>query len=78
MTAKEKLRERVETLSEDEAERTLRMLDELGDPLGALLARAPDDDEPTTSEEDEGAGAARAEIARGDVYSAEQIKREIA
>lgn len=78
MTAKEQLRERVETLSEDEAERTLRVLDQLADPLGALLAAASDDDEPTTPEEDEGARQAREEIARGEVFSAEQIRREIA
>lgn len=78
MTAKEQLRERVETLTEQQAERTLRMLDDLADPLDALLATAPDDDEPTTPEEDEGAREAREEIARGEVYSAEQIKHEIA
>lgn len=83
MTSKEQLRERVETLTEREAERTMRLLDDLigdepPDALAELLAAAPVDDEPTTPEEDEGAREAREEIARGEVFSAEQIKREIA
>ncbi len=48
------------------------------DALDELLANAPVDDEPTTPEEDEGAREARGQIARGEVFSAEQIKREIA
>jgi hypothetical protein len=83
MTAKEQLRERIEAFSEEQAERTLRLLDDLRDDeprdaLDELLAAAPIDDEPTTPEEDEGAREARAQIKRGEVSSAEQIKREIA
>jgi len=83
MTAKEQLRERIETLTEREAERTLRLLDDLSDDeprdaLDELLAAAPIDDEPTTPEEDAGARKAREQVKRGEVSSAEQIKREIA
>ncbi|MGI8728631.1 MAG: hypothetical protein ACR2LK_01295 [Solirubrobacteraceae bacterium] len=83
MTAKEQLRERIETLTEHQAEQTLRLLDDLGedvprDALDELLAAAPIDDEPTAPEEDEGAREAREQIKRGNVFSAEQIKREIA
>ncbi len=83
MTAKEQLREQVEVLTEAEAADTLDYLarrDKSGerDTLDELLANAPVDDEPTTPEEDEGAREAREQIARGEVFSAEQIKREIA
>ena len=46
------------------------------DALSELLDSAPVDDEPTTPDEDDGAGEAREELARGEVVSAEDIKRE--
>ena len=80
MTAKEKLRKAVEGLSEADAAAALDLLArrEEGDALGELLENAPIDDELTTPEEDEGAREALAEIARGEVVSADEIKREIA
>lgn len=80
MTTKEKLHKAVDDLSEAEAQEALgyilrRRRDR--DELDALLEAALEDDEPTTAEEDEGAREARAEVARGDVYSADEIKREI-
>ncbi|HMA27988.1 MAG TPA: hypothetical protein VKO62_10140 [Solirubrobacterales bacterium] len=80
MTSKEKLHNAVDDLSEAEAQEALgyilrRRRDR--DELDALLDAALEDDEPTTAEEDEGAREARAEVARGDVYSADEIKREI-
>ena len=77
MTAKEKLRERVEALSEEEAAEALRLLDRRLDPLDALLANAPIDDEPSAPEEEQGAAEARAEIARGETLSAAEIRREL-
>lgn len=44
MTAKEKLRERIETFTEEEAAETLRLLDRRTDPLTVLLDNAPLDD----------------------------------
>jgi hypothetical protein len=76
MTAKQQLRERIETLTEREAERTLRLLDDLRDPLTKLLAEAPVDDEPVTPEEQAGVADARAEIERGELISADEIRRE--
>ncbi len=81
MTAKEKLQQTVEELSEAEAQDTLgfivrRRSDR--DALAELLERAPVDDEPTTHEEDEGAREASAQIARGEVISADEIRREVA
>lgn len=83
MTAKEKLRRAVAELSEAEAAAALELLtrsddDGAGDSLDELLDSAPIDDEATTPTEDEGAREARAEIARGDVFTADEIKRETA
>jgi hypothetical protein len=82
MTAKERLRRAVDELTEAEAADTLDYLARrsraVGDPLGELLDQAPVDDESTSPDEDERACQAREQILRGEVFSAEQIKREIA
>lgn len=81
MTAKERLRHAIDELTEAEAAVTLDHLArrrDSYDKLSDLLAAAPLDDEPTTPVEDEGAHEAREQIARGEVFSAVQIKREIA
>jgi hypothetical protein len=78
MTAKEQLRERIESLTEEQAADTLRLLDRRTDPLSVLLDNAPFDDEPATPDEEAGVAEARAEIARGEVISAEEIRREFA
>lgn len=46
------------------------------DALGQLLASAPIDDEPPTPDEDVGAAEAREQIAGGEVFVAEDIRRE--
>jgi len=81
MTAKEKLRRAIEELSEAEAQDALGFIVRRRgrrDALAELLEKAPVDDEPSTPEEEEGVGEAKAQIARGDVFSADEIKREIA
>lgn len=78
MTAKEKLRERVEALTEEEAAETLRLLDQRSDALTRFLDNAPIDDEPVSPEEEAAVQEARDEIARGEVVSAEEIRREFA
>lgn len=81
MTAKENLRHVIEELSEAEAQDALGFIAQRRggrDALSALLDTAPMDDEPTTPDEDAGVREARAELARGEVFSAEEIKREIA
>lgn len=81
MTAKETLRQTVEDLSEAEAQDALGFIvrrREQRDALGELLDRSPIDDEPAMPEEDEGVREARAEIERGDVLSADEIRREVA
>jgi hypothetical protein len=70
MTAKEKLRERVEELSDAEAADTLDYLASRQpgqrDALTELLESAPLDDEPSTPEEEEGCArrASRSRAAR--------------
>lgn len=79
MTAKEKLRRLVEDLSEQEAEAALVHI-ERGrgrDPMLDLLDGAPLDDEPASDEEEAGVREAKADIERGEVFSAEQIRREL-
>ena len=80
MTAKEKLRRAIEALSETEAQKALEYIVRRRerDPLTELLDNAPEDDEPTTpEEEEEGVRDAKADIERGEVFSAEEIKREL-
>lgn len=81
MTAKEKLRQTVDDLSEAEAQNALGFIvrrRRQRDALAELLERAPLDDEPTMPDEDESVREARAEIARGEVLSADEIRRQIA
>jgi len=77
MTAKQQLRERIETLTEDEAERALRLLDELKDPLIELLDNAPIDDEPVTPEEEAAIQVALDEAARGETISLDELRAEL-
>jgi hypothetical protein len=76
MTAKEKLRERVETLTEDQAAETLRLLDQRADPLTRFLENAPLDDEPVTAEEEALVAEANADIAAGRMVSMDEILAE--
>jgi len=81
MTAKEKLRLVVEELSEAEASEALDLIARRRgsrDALTQLLESAPLDEEPTTPEEEAGVREAREQLARGELISAEQIRREFA
>lgn len=81
MTTRDELHALIDALPEaglEEARRYLEALREAnGDPFLAHLLLAPEDDEPTTPEEDEGAARARAEWERGEYFTAEEIKREM-
>ncbi len=77
VTAKEKLRERVEGLSEEEAAKALRLLDEREDPVVAAFRDAPVDDEPLTPEEEGALVEADRDIAAGRTISLEELKREL-
>jgi hypothetical protein len=77
MTAKERLRERIETLTEEEAAETLRQLDQRADPLTVLLDNAPVDDEPTTPEEEAAVQEALSAAARGETISLNELRAEL-
>jgi hypothetical protein len=80
MTAKEQLKQTVEGLSEAETQDALGFIvrrQNKRDALADLLDSAPIDDEPTL-EEDEGAREAAKQIARAEVLSADEIRREVA
>jgi hypothetical protein len=76
MTAKEKLRQRIEGLSEHEAEQTLRLLDMRQDPMIAAFMDAPEDDEPLSAEEEAALKESRAEHGRGESVPLDEIRHE--
>jgi hypothetical protein len=76
MTAKEKLRERVEALSEEEAGEALRLLDLRADPVIAAFRDAPADDEPWTEDDETAAAEGRADLADGHSASLDEALQE--
>jgi hypothetical protein len=80
MTAKEKLREVVDALSEEEAREALYYLGSRQSPdsVRDFLDRAPEDTEPTTEGEEAELREARAEVARGETVSLEEFRRDLA
>jgi hypothetical protein len=77
MTAKEKLRERIEALSEQEAGEALRLLDMRADPVIAAFRDAPLDDEPWTEEDEAAAAEGRADLAAGRTISLDEALRDV-
>jgi len=77
MTAKEKLRERVDALSENEAVDTLRLLDLRLDPVIAAFRDAPPDDEPWTDENEAAAIEGRSDVAAGRTVSLDDALRDL-
>ncbi len=75
MTAKEKLRVRVEDLTEQEAEATLEFIASRGQSFGDWLDSRPEDDEPLSSEEQAGLTASDADIAAGRTLSYAEVKQ---
>ena len=78
MTAKDKLHQVVEELSELEAEQMLELITRRRerDPLIELLENAPEDDEPSTPEEDASADEAWEQYKRGEAVSIDELRRE--
>jgi hypothetical protein len=79
MTAKEKLRQAVEDLSELEAEDTLAFIARRRerDPVLEAFENAPIDDEPFTEEDERAVEEAREAYRRGETYTLEEIRREL-
>lgn len=78
MTAKEKLRERIEAFSEEEAGDALRLIDMRGDPVIVAFRNAPADDEPWTAADEAAAAEGRADLAAGRTVSLDEALRESA
>jgi hypothetical protein len=78
MTAKERLRQLADELSEQDAAAALVLVETgLHDPMLAALAAAPEDDEPTTPDEDESAREGYAAYKRGEAVPLDEVKREL-
>jgi hypothetical protein len=79
MTAKERLRELIGQLSEQEAEVALAMVERRhDDSMLHVLARSPLDDEPSGVGEDVSAAEALAAYGRGEAISSKQLRIELA
>ncbi len=78
MTAKDKLRQAVEELSELEAEQTLAFIahHRERDPVLEAFQNAPEVDEPLTPEEEASLDEARAEYERGESVALDEFMRE--
>jgi hypothetical protein len=75
MTAKEKLRARVEDLTEQEAEATLEFIASRGQSFDDWLDSRPEDDEPLSPEERAALAASDADIAAGRTISYAEVKQ---
>jgi hypothetical protein len=77
MTAKEKLRARVEDLSEQEAEATLDFIASRGQSFGDWLDARPEDDEPLSAKDQAALAESDADVAAGRTISYEQVKQDL-
>jgi hypothetical protein len=80
MTTKATLHRIIEELPESElvaAERFLAYLRDMADPVRRALLTAPWDDEPETEDERQAVQEAHNELARGEVYPLDEVRREL-
>jgi O6-methylguanine-DNA--protein-cysteine methyltransferase len=77
MTAKEKLRARLEDLSEQEAEATLDFIASRGQSFADWLDTRAEDDEPLSAEDQAALAESAADIAAGRTISYEQVKQDL-
>jgi hypothetical protein len=77
MTAKEKLRARVDDLTEQEAEATLEFIASRGQRFDDWLSSRPEDDEPLSPEEHAALADSNADIAAGRTISYAQVKQDL-
>ena len=79
MATKETLHRLIDELPDDEvdeAERYLRAL-QIEDPVLRSLELAPIDDEPPTPGDEAALAEARADLARGNVHTLEEVRRQL-
>jgi hypothetical protein len=80
MATKNSLHRLIDELPESElaaAERFLHYLRATADPVLRALLKAPPDNEPETEEERQTAQEAREELARGEVRTLEEMRRDL-
>jgi hypothetical protein len=80
MSARDSLHRLIDELPESDlatAERFLHYLRATTDPVLRALLEAPLDDEPETEEERQAVQEAREELARGEVRTLEEVRREL-
>lgn len=80
MPTRDSLHRLIDELPESElaaAERFLRYLHATADPVLRALLEAPPDDEPETGEERRLVQEAREDLARGEVRTLEEVRREL-
>src|SRR5215813_2807978 len=80
MTTKATLHQIIEELPEPElvaAGRFLAYLRDMADPVRRTLLTAPWDDEPETKDERRAVQESRNELARGEVYPLDEVRREL-
>ena len=80
MTTRETLHKLLDLLPESEWEELRRVLEKhlaKNDPVLRAFLEAPEDDEPETEEERAAVAEAYEDIARGEVISFEELKREM-
>jgi len=77
MTAKEKLRARVEDLSEQGAGVTLDFIASRGESFADWLDARPEDDKPLSDEDQAALAESDADIAAGRTVAYEQVKQDL-
>ena len=77
MTAKEKLRARIDDLSEQEAEATLDFIASRGQSFADWLDARPEDDEPMSAEDQSALAESDADIAAGRTIAYQQLKQDL-
>lgn len=76
-TTKEALHHLVDAIPDDGLEAARQALEPLADPFLLALATAPIDDEPETEEERAAVAEAYEAIERGEVFTLEEVRREL-
>jgi hypothetical protein len=79
VVTKEDIHKLIDQIPEDTLPDVVRYLEEIraeSDPFLKYLESVPEEDEPVSEEEARAIDEAKAEVARGEVYSLEEIRRE--
>ena len=75
MIARDELRALVDAIPDDRLPAARDALERLADPIYLAFLNAPEDDEPLTDEDLAAIAEAKADVARGDVVSADEAER---